>query len=112
MRNEFKVRKGTKMRLITTLVVAAMAMSAVPSFAANYHRNYQSCRYSKKNAGHQGIAVGALAGGAGTAILGGNVGQSLLGAAAGGTAGNFIGRSTEKCGKGRYRGQYRQNYRR
>ncbi|MGI4876382.1 MAG: hypothetical protein ACRYG4_02720 [Janthinobacterium lividum] len=94
------------MRIIMSLVVAAVALSAAPSEARHYshhRRTYSDCRYDKRNAGHQGIAIGAIAGGAGTALLGGNVGQSVLGAAAGGTAGNFIGRGTEKCSNGRYR---------
>ena len=62
-----------------------------------YGRSHSQCRRDKRNAGHQGIAIGAVAGGVGTALLGGGLGTSLLGAAAGGTAGNFIGRGTEHC---------------
>ena len=87
------------MRLMITLAVAAAALTASAADARHYYtsRTHSQCRRDKRNAGHQGIAIGAVAGGAGTALLGGGVGGSLLGAAAGGTAGNFIGRGTEHC---------------
>lgn len=89
------------MRIITTFAVLAATLAAVPSDARrhNYNgrRSHADCRYDKRNAGHQGIAIGALAGGAGTALLGGGVGTSLLGAAAGGAVGSVVGRGTENC---------------
>lgn len=101
------------MRFILSLAVAALAVTSVPTEARKHYddrrRSYSDCRYDKRNAGKQGTAIGAVAGGAGTALLGGNLGGSLLGAGAGALAGNVIGRSTEKCGKGRYRNY---NYRR
>ncbi len=91
------------MRIVTTLAIIAATLAAVPVEA----RRTYDCRTDKRNAGHQGIAIGAVAGGVGTALLGGGVGTSLLGAAAGGTAGNFIGRGQEKCNRrGYYRGHY------
>lgn len=96
------------MRIIASIAAAALVLSATPSLAhkRNYkhsHRNYSDCRYDKRNAGKQGTAIGAVAGGAGTALLGGGLGEAVLGAGAGALAGNVIGRSTEKCGRGRYR---------
>lgn len=87
------------MRLLITLAVAAATLTATAADARHYYhgRTHSQCRRDKRNAGHQGIAIGAVAGGVGTALLGGGVGGSLLGAAAGGTAGNFIGRGTEHC---------------
>jgi|GEM_PF-3170119 outer membrane lipoprotein SlyB len=89
------------MRIIITLALAATALAATPTEARrhyyNGYRSHTDCRTDKRNAGHQGIAIGAIAGGAGTALLGGGVGTSLLGAAAGGTAGSLIGRGTEHC---------------
>ena len=87
------------MRLLITLAIAATTLTATAADARHYYygRSHAQCRRDKRNAGHQGIAIGAVAGGAGTALLGGGVGGSLLGAAAGGTAGNFIGRGTEHC---------------
>lgn len=93
------------MRLITSLALVAAVLSAVPASADNRrYRSYEDCRNDKHNAGTQGTAIGAVAGGAGTALLGGNLGGSLLGAGAGALAGNVVGRSTEKCGK------YKSNY--
>lgn len=88
------------MRIITSIAVAALALSALPAQAERRYdnRNYDECRKDKRNAGHQGTAIGAVAGGGGTALLGGNLGGALLGAGAGALAGNVIGRSTEKCG--------------
>lgn len=87
------------MRILITLAVAAATFGATAADARHYYRSrtHTECRRDKRNAGHQGIAIGAVAGGVGTALLGGGVGGSLLGAAAGGTAGNFIGRGTEHC---------------
>ena len=87
------------MRFLLTLAVAAAAVTATTADARHYYhgRSHAECRRNKRNAGHQGIAAGAVAGGVGTALLGGGVGGSLLGAAAGGTAGSFIGRGTEHC---------------
>jgi hypothetical protein len=87
------------MRLLITLAVVAATFSATAAEARYYPhgRTHSQCRRDKRNAGHQGIAIGAVAGGVGTALLGGGVGGSLVGAAAGGTAGNFIGRGTEHC---------------
>lgn len=90
------------MRILITLAVAAAALTATTADARrhyyNGHRSHAECRRDKRNAGHQGIAAGAVAGGVGTALLGGGVGGSLLGAAVGGGAGSVIGRGTEHCG--------------
>ena len=103
------------MRLFTPMLVAALAATSFAAVPADAHKRnyrhshgataqerYEDCRADKRRSGHQGIAIGAVAGGAGTALLGGNVGESLLGAAAGGAAGNFIGRGTpHRCSRGR-----------
>jgi len=88
------------MRLLITLAVAAATLTSTAADARRhyYHgRSHAECRRNKRNAGHQGIAAGAVAGGVGTALLGGGVGTSLLGAAVGGGAGSVIGRGTEHC---------------
>lgn len=88
------------MRTIITLALAAATLAATPVSARHHYyngRTHTQCRNDKRNAGHQGIAVGAVAGGVGTALLGGGVGTSLLGAAVGGGAGSVIGRGTEHC---------------
>ncbi len=94
------------MRTVILLAVAAATISSTAAEARRHYyngqRSHSECRRDKRNAGHQGIAVGAVAGGVGTALLGGGVGTSLLGAAAGGTAGNFIGRGTEHCADARH----------
>ena len=87
------------MRLLLTLAVATATLTATAADARHYYygRTHAQCRRDKRNAGHQGIAIGAVAGGVGTALLGGGVGGALLGAGAGGVAGSVIGRGTEHC---------------
>ncbi len=94
--------------------VLALAAAATPAAARHHyyhhngysaHQNYEACRADKRRSGHQGIAIGAAAGGLGTAALGGNLGESLAGAAVGGVAGNFIGRgSPHRCSEESRRG--------
>ena len=87
------------MRLFLTLAVAAATLTATVADARHYYngRSHSQCRRDKRNAGHQGIAVSAVAGGAGGALLGGGLGGALLGATAGGVAGSVVGRGTEHC---------------
>ncbi len=89
------------MRTLITLAVAAAALAATSVDARSHYynstRSHTQCRTDKRNAGHQGIAVGAVAGGVGGALLGGGVGGALLGATAGGVAGSVVGRGTEHC---------------
>ncbi len=88
------------MRLLITFAVAAATLTATAVDARRHYyngRSHSECRRDKRNAGHQGIAVGAVAGGAAGALLGGGVGGALLGATAGGVGGSVIGRGTEHC---------------
>lgn len=87
------------MRILILLAVAAATFSATAVDARHYYhgRSHTECRRNKRNAGHQGIGIGAVAGGAGGALLGGGVGGALLGATAGGVAGSVVGRGTEHC---------------
>ena len=101
------------MRLITPLVALVMTATAMPAAAwvdgngvhhrdrhyNNYNRrggSYDQCRAAKSRAGKRGTVIGAVGGGAGTALLGGGVGGSLLGAGVGALAGNVIGRGGHK----------------
>lgn len=100
------------MRLIAPMLAAVIAATSMPAAAyvdANgvHHRdrhynnsnrsysNYDQCRAAKSRAGKRGTVIGAVGGGAGTALLGGGVGGSLLGAGVGALAGNVIGRGTK-----------------
>ncbi len=100
------------MRLVAPLLAAVIAATAMPAAAYhdangvhhrgrhynNYNRGYSSydqCRAEKSRAGKRGTVIGAVGGGAGTALLGGGVGGSLLGAGVGALAGNVIGRGTK-----------------
>lgn len=88
------------MRTLITFALATVTLAAAPVEARHHYyngRSHTQCRDDKRNAGHQGIAIGAVAGGVGSALLGGGVGTSLLGAAAGGAAGSVVGRGTEHC---------------
>ena len=64
------------------LAVVALGVAVSPASARHYryhhngysaHQNYEACRADKRRSGHQGIAIGAAAGGLGTAALGGNL---------------------------------------
>ena len=98
-------------RFTLSLVAAAMLMPALPAAAyvdrnGRHHRDrhyynnsqasYDQCRRDKRRAGHRGTVIGAVGGGAGTALLGGGLGGSLLGAGVGALAGNAIGRGGHK----------------
>lgn len=100
------------MRLIAPVLAVVIAATSMPAAAytdANgvHHRDrhynnynqansrYDQCRAQKSRAGKRGTVIGAVGGGAGTALLGGGVGGSLLGAGVGALAGNVIGRGTK-----------------
>ena len=100
------------MRFFAPLLIAVMAATSVPASAwvdsrgvhhsdrnrNHYSRqsNYDQCRRDKRRAGNRGTVIGAVGGGAGTALLGGGLGGSLLGAGVGALAGNVIGRGSHK----------------
>ncbi len=100
------------MRLIAPVLAAVIAVTSMPAAAwvdsngvhhrdRHYnngnrgYRSYDQCRADKSRAGKRGTVIGAVGGGAGTALLGGGVGGSLLGAGVGALAGNVIGRGTK-----------------
>ena len=101
------------MRLIAPLLAVVIAATAVPATAyvdsnGVHHRDrhynsynrgqsYEQCRAAKSRSGKRGTVIGAVGGGAGTALLGGGLGGSLLGAGVGAVAGNVIGRGGHKC---------------
>lgn len=101
------------MRLIAPMIAIVTMMTALPAAAyvgghgvhhrdRHYNsanradRNYDECRARKSRAGKRGTVIGAVGGGAGTALLGGGLGGSLLGAGVGALAGNVIGRGSHK----------------
>jgi hypothetical protein len=61
-----------------------------------YYSSYEACVKAKERGKKRGAVIGAVAGGAGTAVLGGNVGESLLGAGVGAVAGGAIGKG-KRC---------------
>lgn len=105
------------MRLIAPMIAIVTLATAMPAAAyvdsnGVHHRDrhygdrhynsynrgnssYDHCRAEKSRAGKRGTVIGAVGGGAGTALLGGGVGGSLLGAGVGALAGNVIGRGTK-----------------
>jgi len=99
------MNKITLPLLAAALLLPAMPASAYVDKHGRHHRdrqysssqsNYDQCRRDKRRAGHRGTVIGAVGGGAGTALLGGGVGGSLLGAGVGALAGNVIGRGGHK----------------
>jgi outer membrane lipoprotein SlyB len=102
------------MRIISSVLLAAVAASSIAAVPAEarkrdryYYGNqsyssYAQCKRARDRAAKRGTVIGAVGAGAGAAILGGNVGESLLGAGVGAVAGNAIGRGSEKrCDRGR-----------
>ncbi len=96
------------MRVVSAALIAAMAatLPALPASAkrAHYQYNghnyasYEQCRAARRHAEKRGTIIGAVGGGATVAVLGGNLGESALGAGVGALGGNLIGKGTSrKC---------------
>ena len=97
------------MRILSSFMIAAIAatsFAAVPADARKhdrryydgnrYYSSYEDCKRRRDRAGKRGTVIGAVGAGAGAAALGGNLGESLLGAGVGAVAGNALGRGGEK----------------
>lgn len=97
------------MRLSAPFVIAALLLGSAPLAPAaagdrtryehngKYYNSYAQCRREKRRAAKRGTAIGAVGVGVGAAVLGGNVGESLLAAGVGAVAGNVIGGKTKRC---------------
>lgn len=97
------------MRIVTTTLIAALAMGT-PTLAAAKNRNNQTryeydgryydslerCREAKRKAKKDGAIVGAAVAGVGAAVLGANLGETALIAGGGALVGNQLGKS-KKC---------------
>lgn len=97
------------MRIITTTLIAALAMG-MPSMAAaknknnqtryeyngRYYNSLEECRARKRKAEKDGTIVGAAVAGVGAAVLGANLGETALIAGGGALVGNQLGK-TKKC---------------
>jgi outer membrane lipoprotein SlyB len=106
------------MRFLTPLLVAAIAATSfttVAPAAARDHRyensrshryynarngrryqSYAECKRSRSRAAKRGTVIGAVGAGGAAALLGGNLGESLLGAGVGAVAGNALGRGSKR----------------
>lgn len=92
--------------LMIAVSLGLMMPAVTPVFAQNHPAAYEyngkrynslaSCQRAKKRAKARGAVAGAVIAGAGTALLGGNFGETALVAGAGALAGREIGRSTVK----------------
>lgn len=96
-----KTRHLTAALLILTLgaqgAMAKTTLSAnerarVARAAPGDRAELRSCLIERKKAQKKGTVIGAAGAGGGTAIAGGNLGESLLGAGIGALAGNQIGK--------------------
>lgn len=65
-------------------------------YNGNQYNSLAQCQRAKKRAKARGAVAGAVIAGVGTALLGGNVGETALVAGAGALAGREIGRATVK----------------
>jgi hypothetical protein len=96
------------MRIVSTLIIAALAtaMPALPAAAQGQGRyeyngqRYESraqCLRAKKRSEKRATIVGAVAAGAGAALLGGNLGETALVAGGGAVVGNVIASKSKRC---------------
>lgn len=96
------------MRLISTLVIAAIAagVPALPAAAksnARYEYNGRTyntlaqCRAEKRRSVKRGTIVGAATAGVGAALLGANLGETALIAGGGAVVGNVLGGHNKRC---------------
>ncbi|WP_439545392.1 hypothetical protein [Sandarakinorhabdus sp.] len=109
------MRAKASQMMLRPLMIATMfglaAPAATPAFAQSNNNNnspvlyeydgktYQTldqCRRAKKKAKARGAIAGAAIAGVGTALLGGNLGETALVAGAGALAGREIGRASAK----------------
>lgn len=93
--------------LIIAISLGLMAPAATPVFAqqsratlyeynGKQYNSLAQCQRAKKRAKARGAVAGAVIAGAGTALLGGNLGETALVAGAGALAGREIGRASVK----------------
>lgn len=96
------------MRLITTLLIAAVAagVPALPAAAkshtryeynGHYYNSLAQCRAEKRSSTKRGTIVGAATAGVGAALLGANLGETALIAGGGAVVGNAIGSRSKHC---------------
>jgi hypothetical protein len=96
------------MRLISTLVIAALAAGVpVSPAAARDNTRYEyngrsfnslaSCRAEKRRSVKRGTIVGAATAGVGAALLGANLGETALIAGGGAVVGNALGGRHKRC---------------
>lgn len=90
--------------LIIAVSLGLMAPLSAPAFAqptlyeynGKQYNSLAQCQRAKKRAKARGAVAGAVIAGAGTALLGGNLGETALVAGAGALAGREIGRASVK----------------
>lgn len=81
-----------------TPALAQSKQSTLYEYDGKQYTSLAQCQRAKKRAKARGAVAGAVIAGAGTALLGGNVGETALVAGAGALAGREIGRATaRKC---------------
>jgi hypothetical protein len=102
--------QGKIMRVVTALLIAAMALCvpALPAAASSkqhaqryeyegrYYKSVAQCRQAKRKARKNGAIVGAAVAGVGAVVLGANLGKTALIAGGGALVGNQLGKS-KKC---------------
>ena len=90
------VSMGLMMPAVTP--VFAQNRPTLYEYNGNRYNSLATCQRAKKRAKARGAVAGAVIAGAGTALLGGNFGETALVAGAGALAGREIGRaSVRRC---------------
>ena len=88
------VSLGLMMPAVTP--VFAIGQTALYEYNGKRYNSLASCQRAKKRAKARGAVAGAAIAGVGTALLGGNLGETALVAGAGALAGREIGRASVK----------------
>jgi hypothetical protein len=91
------VSLGLVMPAAPALAQTEAGRPASYEFDGKQFNTLEECRRAKKRAKARGAVAGAAIAGAGTALLGGNLGKTALVAGAGALVGREIGRRSKRC---------------
>ncbi len=85
---------------LAATTLSAKEKERVARAAPRDRTDLRACLIERKKGQKKGTVIGAAGGGGGTAVVGGNLGESLLGAGIGALAGNQIGKeaaTSKRC---------------
>ncbi|MEI6486301.1 MAG: hypothetical protein WCO11_08545 [Sphingomonadales bacterium] len=98
MRTPIALAMSLAMALPALAPISAQPHQTVYEFKGKRYATLAQCLHAKERAKERGAIAGAVIAGVGTALLGGNVGETALVAGGGALAGRELGRtSTRQC---------------